>query len=441
YLKSQKIVTSIIVSHASSFLDNVTTAIIHYETKKLAYYKGNLAEFVKVRPEAKSYYTLTASNIKFKFPNPGLLQGVKSKTKSIIRMADVSYTYPYATKPSVTNISLNLSLSSRVAILGPNGAGKSTIVKLLTGEIVPQEGVVNKHPNLRVGYVAQHAFHHLERHLEKTPNQYIQWRYQHGYDREVLEKATRIMDDDDRKQMEVPISVRGEKRKIECILGRTKLDKSFQYEVKWVGMHHRHNTRIPREDLLRLGFSKIVLQFDEHVASAEGLGYRNLEPSEIRQHFEDVGLDGDIADHHELSGLSGGQKVKVVIAAAMWSKPHLLCLDEPTNYLDRDSLGGLAVAIRDWGGAVVMISHNDEFVGALCPEQWYVEAGQVTKKGKNAVTEESFADNAKVKPPVVRKKKMTRNDIKAQQVRRRERHLKWLSDPTGGPKDPDTDSD
>ncbi|ORX96403.1 hypothetical protein K493DRAFT_217542 [Basidiobolus meristosporus CBS 931.73] len=440
YLKTRRI-TCIIVSHDSSFLDNVTTDIIHYEAKKLVYYKGNLAEFVKVRPEGKSYYTLSASKIKFKFPNPGLLQGVKSKTKSIIRMAGVSYTYPNALKPAVTNVSLNLSLSSRVAILGPNGAGKSTIVKLLTGEIVPQEGVVNKHPNLRVGYVAQHAFHHLERHLEKTPNQYIQWRYQHGYDREVLEKATRIIDEDDLKQMEVPVVVRGEKRKIECIVGRTKLDKSFQYEVKWVDLPHKHNTRIPREELLKLGFSKIVLQFDEHVASAEGLGYRNLEPTEIRQHFEDVGLEGDIADYHDISSLSGGQKVKVVIAAAMWSKPHLLCLDEPTNYLDRDSLGGLAVAIRDWGGAVVMISHSDEFVGALCPEQWYVEAGQVTKKGKNAVVEESFADNAQVKAPAVRKKKKTRNELKAQQVRRRERHLKWLADPSGGPKEPDTDSD
>ncbi|KAK9761138.1 [NU+] prion formation protein 1 [Basidiobolus ranarum] len=444
YLKSQKNVTSIIVSHDSSFLDNVTTDIIHYETKKLAYYKGNLAEFVKARPEAKSYYTLSASNVKFKFPNPGLLQGVKSKTKSIIRMDDVTYTYPHASKPSVTNVSLNLSLSSRVAILGANGAGKSTIVKLLTGEIIPQEGLVNKHPNLRVGYVAQHAFHHLERHLEKTPNQYIQWRYRHGYDREVLEKASRIMDEDDEKQMNVPIVIKGEKRKVECILGRTKLDKSFQYEVKWVGMHHRHNTRVPREQLIELGFSKIVLQFDEHIASAEGLGYRNLEPSEIRQHFEDVGLDGDIADYNEISGLSGGQKVKVVIAAAMWSKPHLLCLDEPTNYLDRDSLGGLAVAIRDWGGAVVMISHNDEFVGALCPEQWHVEAGQVLRKGNNAVIEESFADNnVEVKPNALRKKKkkMTRNEVKAQQVRRRERHLKWLSDATGQPKEPDTDSD
>ena len=54
----------------------------------------------------------------------------------------------------------------------------------------------------------------------------------------------------------------------------------------------------------------------------------------------------------------------------MWNHPHMLILDEPTNFLDRDSLGGLAVAIRNWEGAVCMISHNREFVGALCNEEW-----------------------------------------------------------------------
>lgn len=74
-------------------------------------------------------------------------------------------------KNVVSNVTLQCSLNSRVACVGPNGAGKSTIVKLLTGETEPQDGVVWKHPNLRVAYVAQHAFHHVEQHLEKTPNQ------------------------------------------------------------------------------------------------------------------------------------------------------------------------------------------------------------------------------------------------------------------------------
>ena len=48
----------------------------------------------------------------------------------------------------------------------------------------------------------------------------------------------------------------------------------------------------------------------------------------------------------------------MVLAAAMWNSPHMLVLDEPTNYLDRVSLGALAAAIKTYGGGVVMISHH-----------------------------------------------------------------------------------
>lgn len=57
-------------------------------------------------------------------------------------------------------------------MVGPNGAGKSTLIKLLIGELAPSNyGVAQmwRHHDLRVAYVAQHAFHHLESHLEETP--------------------------------------------------------------------------------------------------------------------------------------------------------------------------------------------------------------------------------------------------------------------------------
>ena len=234
YLKTHTDITSLIVSHDSGFLDEVTTDIYHYEPgKKLGHYKGNLAAFVKIRPEAKSYYTLSASNVQFKFPPPGILSGVKSQTRAIIRMTNVSYTYPNAPKPSLSDVSCQLSLSSRVAIIGPNGAGKSTLIKLLTGEVIPTAGKVEKHPNLRIGYIKQHALEHVEMHLEKTPNQYLQWRYAHGDDREVHMKQTRMLSDKDREQMDKFIDVGGDKgkRQIEALVGRQKYKKTFQYEV------------------------------------------------------------------------------------------------------------------------------------------------------------------------------------------------------------------
>jgi elongation factor 3 len=92
--------------------------------------------------------------------------------------------------------------------------GKSTLIKLLTGEVLPDSGDVWKHPNLRVAYVAQHAFHHVEQHLDKTPNEYIRWRYQYGEDRELLAKAARQMTPEDQKQLDKVLNIEGEKRVI-----------------------------------------------------------------------------------------------------------------------------------------------------------------------------------------------------------------------------------
>lgn len=234
YLKTHTDITSLIVSHDSGFLDNVTTDIYHYEPgKKLGHFKGNLAAFVKVRPEAKSYYTLSASNVQFKFPPPGILSGVRSNTQAVIRMTNVSFQYPKAPKPSLSEVSCKLTLSSRVAIIGPNGAGKSTLIKLLTGEVIPSSGKVEKHPNLRIGYIKQHALEHVEMHMEKTPNQYLQWRYQHGDDREVHFKQTRVLSDADREQMDKIIDMGDGKgpRQIETLVGRQKYKKTFQYEM------------------------------------------------------------------------------------------------------------------------------------------------------------------------------------------------------------------
>jgi elongation factor 3 len=241
----------------------------------------------------------------------------------------------------------------------------------------------------------------------------------------------------------------------------------------------KFNTQISRETLLELGFNKLIQEFDDHESSREGLGYRVLEPKIIAQHFADCGLDPDIANHNEISGLSGGQKVKVVIAAAMWNNPHLLIMDEPSNFLDRDALGGLAVAIRDFRGGVVMISHNEELVGALCPEQWHVDDGRLTHKGHLAVALDRFEDGRSSGAPssavssagpaslagsavqsaaasaansdaegsgdmkfrARKKKKMTRAQQKEREVRRRLRHIEWLNSPKGTPKPHDTDDE
>merc|ERR1719313_2600539 len=137
---SNKSISSMIVSHDSAFLDDVAQDMVHYEkNRKLKVYKGNLSDFVKLVPEAASYYKLESENVAFAFPDPGMLEGVTSKTKALMKMVDVSFKYPIREVNTLNNISIQVSMASRVAVIGVNGAGKSTMIKLMVGEIEPNE--------------------------------------------------------------------------------------------------------------------------------------------------------------------------------------------------------------------------------------------------------------------------------------------------------------
>merc|ERR1711964_478350 len=92
---------------------------------------------------------------------------------------------------------LSVCMLSRIAVIGPNGAGKSTAIKLLIGELKQELGTIFRHSGMRLAYVAQHAFHHLERHMDKTPVQYILWRFAGNDDRESLENQTKEVNVDE----------------------------------------------------------------------------------------------------------------------------------------------------------------------------------------------------------------------------------------------------
>jgi elongation factor 3 len=361
---------------------------------------------VKRVPRANTYYELSEENLSFTFPEPGLLDGVKSKGKAIIKMDKCTYTYPTKQEPTVIDITLQASLNSRVAVIGPNGAGKSTLIKMFTGETRPTKGTVWRHQNMRVAYVAQHAFHHLEKHLDKTPNDYIQWRYSSGEDREGLEQESKKLTEEEQKKMEEIKTIRDEdgnviKAVVEALRSRRKTKRSYEYEVKWLNKSEEHNTFLSREKLEELGFAKMVQRLDQQEALRAGLAARPLTNKFIEKQLGDMGLEAEFASHSRIRGLSGGQKVKVVIAGCMWNNPHILVMDEPTNYLDRDSLGALAGAIRKYGGGVVLISHNREFTENLCPERWVVEGGHLHREGEVPEDQRIEIDTSKVPDTVV----------------------------------------
>jgi elongation factor 3 len=390
-------ITSIIVSHDSGFLDKVCQYIIHYERYKLRKYKGNLSEFVKKVPAAKSYYELGASDLEFQFPEPGYLEGVKTKQKAIVKVSNMTFQYPGTTKPQVSDINFQCSLSSRIAVIGPNGAGKSTLINVLTGELLPTSGEVYVHENCRIAYIKQHAFAHIDNHLDKTPSEYIQWRFQTGEDRETMDRANRQINDSDEEAMNKIYKIEGSIRRVNEVLARRKFKNTYEYECsfllgdnigqkneRWIPMGSVDNAWIPRGELLE-SHSKAVAEVDMKEALASGQ-FRPLTRKEIESHCAMLGLEAELVSHSRIRGLSGGQKVKLVLAACTWQRPHLIVLDEPTNYLDRDSLGALSKALKAFEGGVILITHSAEFTKDLTEEVWAVLDGKMTPSGHNWVS-------------------------------------------------------
>merc|ERR1719160_1716632 len=321
-------------------------------------------------------------------------------------MTNVTFTYPTKDKPTIMNVNLTVSQVSRVAVIGANGAGKSTAIKVLVGEQKPSEGSIWKAAGLRLAYVAQHAFHHLEKHMDKTPTQYIMWRFAGNDDKESLEfKSDELSVDEEaaRAQKWCIDGVTGNVRRVtspkedpkkakqdegavvvpSALLNRRqkKKEKTFEYEVTWMYKPNESNVWVEKEILVKMGYLKMVQREDEKQAAMAGLQTKQLTQPGVEKHLGNFGVDPESASHTQISQLSGGMKVKVVLAATMWQNPHILILDEPTNYLDRDGLGALVLAITEYQGGVLIISHNKEFCDSVTTEKWIMNKGKLRIEG------------------------------------------------------------
>lgn len=367
--------TVCLVSHDYEFLDLVLTDVIHIADQKLTYYPGSFKHFQKLRPEIVAGLPSPASAIQrakeemaaaaasgssqessssmhrsassrsmgeaapvpeaetamktvkpLNFPDPGPLDGIKSRLKPVMSMKNVLFKYESAAVPILTDVNVRLSLTSRVALVGENGAGKTTLLKLLVGDLEATRGVgeVWKHHNLRVAYIAQHSMHHLEDHVESTPLAYIQDRFYLGRDKELAKLATLALDDEDQSLM----TQRGE---IEQIVGRAERGgKQLWYEVIKVGRKKDDTVWEPLEFLQKMKpyVMKLVRHYDETMkAMQSGVDTRPLTAEEVKKHLADFGLDEDLAVS-KIRRFSGGQRSRLVLAAAMWNRPHLICLDE-----------------------------------------------------------------------------------------------------------------
>merc|ERR1719463_244039 len=207
---------------------------------------------------------------------------------------------------------------------------------------------------------------------------------------------------------------------LEAIATRRKGKKEHEYEVKWAGMSIDFLTWVSRSLLIEMGYKVNVQREDEKQAAMAGLQNKQLTTPGVEKHLADFGVTAEFATHNTLKSLSAGQKVKVVLGAAMWQNPHILVIDEPTNYLDRDALGALTEAIENWLGGVVVISHNLAFCERVATEKWIMDAGHLRAEGGEYVDikveekagDDVFIDGSGNKIDVKRQKELNSKELK-----------------------------
>ncbi|WOH02098.1 hypothetical protein DCAR_0521486 [Daucus carota subsp. sativus] len=209
----------VVVSHSQDFLNGVCTNIIHMQSKQLKMYTGNFDQYVQTRSELEEnqmkqykWEQDQIANMKeyiarfghgsaklarqaqskektlAKMERGGLTQKVVRDQVLVFRFVDVGKLPPpvlqfvevsFGYTPDnliYKNIEFGVDLDSRIALVGPNGAGKSTLLKLMTGDLVPNEGMVRRHNHLRIAQFHQHLTEKLD--VEMSALQFMMKEYQ-----------------------------------------------------------------------------------------------------------------------------------------------------------------------------------------------------------------------------------------------------------------------
>jgi elongation factor 3 len=304
-----------------------------------------------------------------------------------VELKNVCFRYGKDKDYLIKDVSGKLCLGSRVAICGKNGCGKSTLMTLICSELNSSEaadgslGEVTRHCNLRLAYMKQDHLKVLEPYFDTSPLVYISQRFQNGYDEELQK---RLIEPEDEEEAERRAKLAKEFGKygneVETLVGRSKQGNTLVYEVAWKNLNDsKQNTLEKVEHLRKMGLDKVVIACDERIAAkAAGLDQRPLTRREIVKHCEAFGIDEEMCCNRQIRGFSAGQKVRLSLAAMFWTKPHFICVDEPTNYLDVETVDALSKALQNFRGGIVMIEPKTHFMEKICNETWTLENGTVT---------------------------------------------------------------
>src|ERR1700712_82006 len=216
--------------------------------------------------------------------------------------------------------SFQLNPGENVGLVGPNGAGKTTLFRMVVGEESPDEGEVSVPKKLTIGYFRQD---------------------------------------------------------VEEMSGRSVLDEAIAGSGRVGDLHHEleHLQNAMEDPAQAKAMDRILDRFGEVQEEYEHLGGYTLE-AQAREvlhglAFEDDQIDGDVG------ALSGGWKMRVALARVLLGKPDVLLMDEPTNHLDLESIIWLEQFLRSFPGALLMTSHDREFMNRLVSKIAEIDAGEI----------------------------------------------------------------
>lgn len=202
-----------------------------------------------------------------------------------------------------TDVSFDIENTDKVGFIGANGVGKTTLFKILNGEISPTSGTVTFEKNTRIGYMEQHACNN------PRIDVYNELLSVFDYLADMEKEISNVTNDIDNKNGNLD----------ELVERQTRLIESFE---NLGGLTYKSRTR----------------------AALLGLGFRESDFTMT------------------VGSLSGGQRSKLCLAKLLLSQSNMLLLDEPTNHLDIGSVNWLEGFLRDFKGAMIIISHDRYFL-------------------------------------------------------------------------------
>lgn len=224
-------------------------------------------------------------------------------------------THGFGDRAIFEDVSFRLLAGEHIGLVGANGEGKSTFMNIVTGKLMPDEGKVEWAKHVRVGYLDQNSTLTKGMTIESVLKSAFAWLF------EMEEKMNQICD----------------------TLGEAEPEQ-MDAMMEELGVI---------QDMLTLHDFYVIDAKVEEVARALGL--------------LDLGLTNDVTD------LSGGQRMKVLLAKLLLEKPEILLLDEPTNYLDAEHIAWLKRYLQDYENAFILISHDIPFLNEVVNIIYHME--------------------------------------------------------------------